>query len=206
MSYTLLRVDAQGVALWEYHLRRLALDPAGPARAALAAFARAAAPGVYALSVDGGGALHVEPRAGSRLRDGMPTRFAPSPVSGGRGARPKPPPGGPYDGVRLPGVATLLTSPDGRELYEACAAALVAWDGVDLVCVPPDRPRVWSTAEQAIREHLAPRVAPLAPGGLPLLLVNAVKGTCAVQGASQGFPEPARARIEGLLRALAGRP
>lgn len=206
MSYTLLRVDAEGVALWEYHLRRLALAPAGPAHAALLAFARAAAPGVFALSVDGGGALRVEPRTGSRLHEGMPMRFAPSPVAGGRGARPKPPPGGPYDDVRLPGVATLLTSPDGRELYEACAAALVAWDGAALVCVPPDRPRVWSTAEQAIREHLAPRVAPLAPGELPLLLVNAVKGTCAVQGASQGFPDAARARIDALLRSLAHRP
>lgn len=215
MPYTLLRVTERGVVLWDYHLRRLAL-PAGSAELeALRRFGREAAVGVWALTATPGRGLRAEPRAESQLRDGMPWRLEPSPAADLPGPFAKPAPPCLYDPVRREDVATLLTPPDGSEIYEACRAAVVAWDGEGLVCVPADRPRVWSTAEAAIREHLRCREAPIAPGAWPLLLVNAVKGTCAPGAAGQPnapaaaaspFPSAARAEIEALLAALARRP
>jgi hypothetical protein len=214
MPYTLLRVTERGVVLWDYHLRRLAL-PAGSAETeALRRFAREAASGVWAVRVAVGQGLQAEPRRGSQLRDGIPWRIAPSPAAGLPGPFPKPAAPNLYDPVRREDAATLLTSPDGSEIYEACRAAVVAWDGAGLVCVPRDRPRVWSTAEAAIREHLSCREAPLAPGAWPLLLANAVKGTCEpgaagqpdARAAAEPFPSAVRAEIEALFAALTRRP
>jgi hypothetical protein len=126
----------------------------------------------------------------------MPVRLAPSPVAAGRGWLRKPAPPSPYDGVRAAGVATLLLSSDGSEILEACVAAVLSWDGTDLACAPSDRPRVWSTAEAAVRDHMSVREAPIPVDGTDaLLLVNAVKGTCTV--VSPGRPEfPAKLRRE----------
>jgi hypothetical protein len=109
-----------------------------------------------------------------------------------------------YDAVRRPGVVSLLTDLEGIEVLEACVAAVIAWDGRHVVCVPADRPRVWSTAEAAIREHLSAREAPIrVADAWPLLLVNAVKGTCTLgEPAREPFPVAIRAQIEDLFESL----
>ncbi|MEK7667822.1 MAG: hypothetical protein AAB409_04165 [Gemmatimonadota bacterium] len=206
--YTLLLTTEDGVVLYDYHRRRL--NPGGMAEAdgAFARFARQAAPGVWAVWLDGAGAVRAEPRVGSRLRDGMPTRLALSPVADGAGPLPKPASPCPYDAVRTDGVATLLTSPDGTEIYEASVAAVLGWDGRWIVCVPAGRPRVWSTAEQAVREHLAVVEAPiLTASAAPLLLVNAVKGTSVIADAARAeYPPDVRAGIERLFVSLTALP
>ena len=208
MRYTLLRLTASGVVLSAYHRRRLGLDVALPhgradagAGAAFARFARDEEPGVFAAWVDEDGLLRTERRSDSVLHDDLPVRFVPSPLGDRRGPIPKPASPGPYDDVRLADCITLLTSRDGRELYEACRAAVLGWDGRRLVRPPADRPRVWSTAETAVAERLATRDAPLAvTDAMPLLLVNAVKGTCAVRTPGrEAFPADVRREIETVL-------
>lgn len=178
MSYTILRVAEGGVVFHEGHRRRI-----GPG---LDTWALHAEPGIYRITAD----LQAVRLPSSRLRDGMPVRFVPSPLTGGPISKPQPP--CVYDAVREPGVATLLTSPDGAEIWEACSAAVVAWDGTDLVLPPRDRPRVLSVSEAAIRAHLAHVEAPITRD-MALLLTNAV-GTFA----HGPFPAAVRARIEAL--------
>lgn len=207
MSYTLLRLTKDGVVLGGYHLQRLGLVAGTRAHAAFVKLAHDSAPGVWAVAVEGGEVV-AEPRGESRLSEGIATRFAVSPVANLSGAQPKPVPGGAYDAVRSTGVATLLTSANGKQVFEACVAAVVGWDGDRLVCVPDSRPRVWSCADQAIRDHLDPREAPLRVDSRePLLLVNAVKGTCApgLPGRAP-FPAAARASIDELLKSLTAWP
>jgi len=121
---------------------------------------------------------------------------------------PKPSSPSPYDAVREEGVATLLTSPDGAEIYEACSTAVLGWDGGRIVCVPAGRPRVWSTAEHAVREHLAVVEAPiLTASAAPLLLVNAVKGTSVIADRARAeYPPDVRAGIERLFASLTALP
>jgi len=206
VRYTTLRVIDEGVILYEAHAARLAPE-GGPARARFDAFAAGAAPGVFAL-LDDGERLDVRPRGGSSLVDGMPVRVVTSPVAGLRGPIPKPPPPGPYAAVRAPGVATLLASPDGAELWESCVAAIVGFDGRVLVVVPDDRPRVASLAEAAVRRALPHRVAPiLTSEDLPLLLVNAVKGACRVAAPDRRpFPDQLVREVDALIVATARRP
>lgn len=207
MRYSLVRVTSAGVVLCDYHARRFA--PYGEhARAAFLRFAAAAAPGIWAVSVDEGGALRTEARSRTRLFDDMPVRWRCSPVLDRTGRFPKPSSPSPYDAVRREGVATLLTSANGREVFEACSAAVLGWDGDRWVCPPADRPRVWSTAEQAVREHMSASEAPLAVvAPLPLLLVNAVKGACTIAAPDRDpLPPRAVAEIEHLFAALTLRP
>ncbi len=204
MSYTLLRIVPAGVVLWDCHLRRLAPDER--AEGALRRFGREAEAGVWAVTLTPGHDLVAARRAGSRLGDGMSVRTRVSPFAGGAGRFPKPRPPCAYDAVRAPGIATLLTSSDGAEIYEACSAAVLGWDGTGLVCAPADRPRVRSVAEEAIRDHLRVREEPLLPGRLPLLLVNAVVGTCSPATPGGAFPGAARQEIEGLFARLTVRP
>jgi hypothetical protein len=177
MTYTALRVVEAGVVLYEHHEHRLA--PAGVAVLdAYREFARTAAPGVYSLHVVEG-ALRITPRGESRLTDGMPVRYAVSPIAQLRGPLPKVVSPNGYDAVRVPGVATLLTSADGAEIYESCVAAVVAWNGRRLVLPPNDRPRVASVAEAALGAAADVIEAPLMTvSRWPLALVNAVKGLC----------------------------
>ena len=211
MAYTLLRLTPGGVVLCDYHLRRLGLggsDPADggdrPARAVFVRFAAEKSPGVWSVWVDEAGMLNTERRGETRLFDGMPAVYAPTPVGERRGTIPKPRSPGAYDVVRRDGQTTLLTSRDGREIYEACRAAVLGWDGARIVCVPDDRPRVWSTAETAVREHLSVREQPiLSDSAMPLLLVNAVKGTCGITVPGRdAFPDAARLDIERLFARL----
>ena len=205
MRYSLLRVTDDGVVLSALHERRLAPD-GGEDRAAFARFAAEAEPGVWAVRVEGG-ALRCERRGLSRLWDGMPARHAVSPCAGMRGTFPKPAPPCVYDGVRAEGVATLLTWTDEAEILESCSAAVLGWDGERFLCVPEDRPRVWSTAEQAVRAHLSFREERLAVGGdTPLLLVNAVKGPCTIAAPGRRpFPPQAIRDIEELFARLTER-
>jgi hypothetical protein len=205
VSYTTLRVDAAGVVLYEGHAARLA--PAGSgARAAFRRFAATAAPGVYAVRAAADGLL-VETLAGSRLADGQPVRFRVSPFAGRPGAFAKPGPPSPYDAVRLPGVATLLTSADGGEIYEGCVAAVLGWDGARLVRVPEDRPRVASLAESAVCSALPWTRAPLpVADALPLVLLNAVAGPCTVETGRPAVPAEVVARMLRVLEASARRP
>jgi hypothetical protein len=199
MRYTTLLVTDAGVVLFERHLQRLA--PEGAAAAlAFRRFAGSAAPGTYALRADGD-RLDVQLRPGSRLHDGMPARWRVSPVAHLRGLQPKAPSPCVYDPVREPGVATLLTTADGAEVLEACVAAVVGWDGSHLVLAPPDRPRVDSVSEQAIRAALPFVEAPLrADAALPLALVNAVKGPCTVALPGRPpFPELAASSLRALF-------
>ncbi|MCU0699373.1 MAG: hypothetical protein MUC96_22950 [Myxococcaceae bacterium] len=196
-GYTVLRVLAGG----RLPLRRLHAERLGPgADEALVHFARTASPGLYRATWSGS-ALTATPRGPSRLREGQPGRFVPSPFIGTVGRFPKPAPPSPYDAVRVEGVVSLLTSADGHELYEACVAGLVAWDG-GFVLSPENVPAVASVAERAIVERLAPRRATLrAESSWPLLLVNAAVGTCAPALPGRlPFPAEARARLDALLQ------
>jgi hypothetical protein len=202
MGYTLLKVTAAGIVLRDYHARRLTDSPAS--RAAWRHVAAAMTPGVWAVWTDADGRWHTEPRDGSRLYDGIVTRQLPSPIGPPAVVTPKPRPPCAYDAVRRNGMATLLTDPGGVEIYEACVAAVVGWDGHRIVSVPAGRPRVWSTAEWAVREHLAVREAPIRAGGdLSLLLLNAVKGCCELSAPGRPpFPAAVRREIEQLFDSL----
>jgi hypothetical protein len=205
LRYTTLRVTVAGVVLHDFHVERLA--PEGPAGlAAFARFARDATPGAYGVVV-AGDELRAERRAGSSLVEGMPVRFAVSPFTERRGAFPKPAPPSAYDDVRCPGIATLLTSADGNEIYESCVAAVLGWDGTRFVCVPEDRPRVASVAEAAVRAMLPFVRAPLRTDDrLPLILLNAVAGPCVVGTGRPPVPADAVMLLTQVMLRFTRRP
>lgn len=196
MSTTLLRLVPGGrIPLLQRHARRLgegALEP-------LRRFSDHSGPGVYRATWERE-RLTTEARPASRLFEGIPVRLEVSPFANARGRFPKPGPGSAYDGVRRSGVATLLTDVSGAELFEGCVAALVVWDGSTLVLPPLDVPGVDSLAEGAIAATLPHRRAPIpATGDWPLLLVNAVFGTCAPTTTRAPFPADLRQAIDALL-------
>lgn len=200
MSFTALRVVEAGVVLYEGHAARMQ-----SVRRDFDAFAQAAPPGLYVLRVIDG-RLDIEPRDRSRLRDGIALRRLVSPFAAQRGAFAKPMPPSPYASVRAEDVATLLTDPADAEVYESCAASVVAWDGASLVVVPDDRPRVASVAESALRGALPVREAPVAvAANWPLLLVNAMALACVPKQAG-AFPEAQRHAVNAALLATARRP
>jgi hypothetical protein len=150
--------------------------------------------------------IQATPPSASRLYDTMPVRSLPSPAIDRDGPFPKPRSPGLYGQVRMPAIATLLTSSNGSEIYESCSAAVVSWDGSSIVCVPQTRPRVWSTSEAAIRDHLPVRDAPISTRSDAILLVNAVKGTCALSDPhSRAFPPEVRREIDLLFSTLTKR-
>lgn len=203
MSYTTLRVIEQGIVLFEQHLRRIAPQP-GVVRDRFLAFAKGAYPGVYSVRVIDAD-LFVEWRAASRLVDGLPIRYAPSPYADRVGAFPKPPPPA-YSPVRAEGVVTLLTLEDGT-LAEADNAAIVSVREGRVVLVPEASPRVDSGAEREIERSFDVVRAPIrVDGDDPILLVNAVKLTCGVDAPGRReFPAEVRGRIEACLLATARR-
>lgn len=167
--------------------------------AAFRRFSADALPGVYALRWEPGG-LVVETRPASKLRDGIPVRYLPSPFASIRGRFPKPPPPA-YGEVRMPGVATLLTDPTGHEIYEACVATVIAWNGRSWVLSPADRPRVDSVAEAVLREALPVVEAPIpVDSDWPLALINAVVGACFLLCPGRlDMPSSAKAELEVAL-------
>ena len=142
-------------------------------------------------------------RNASKLVEGMPTRLMVSPFVGQRGRFAKPSPPNEYASVSVEGVSTLLTDAAGEELYETCVASLVAWDGASLVLAPEEVPAVESVAEAEVWAKLAPRRARLwVKSAWPLLLINAVAGTCAVDLPGRtAFPADQRARLDAVLNA-----
>lgn len=171
MSFTTLRVCARGVIFFEEHAHRL-----GPAyRSAFRRFAHNAAEGIYALRGVGGDELAVERRDGSRLlQPALEVKTAISPMLNHNAPFAKPPSPSPYDAVRSKTTVTLLTDAKGDEIYEACIAAVMAWDGDSLVLVPEDRPRVLSVAEAFVARNFSHRRAAIhAAGDWGLLLINA---------------------------------
>ena len=199
--YSVLRVDeAKQVPLLRRHARRL-----GVSQGVLSDFASAAAPGVYRVMWNGA-ALEHELRPASRLLEGMPTRLVVSPFAERQGRFAKPRPPSPYDAVRVAGVAPLLTSADGHELSESCAASLVAWDGSEVVLVPVNAPGVASLAEEAVAEGVAHRRAVLeVESQWPLLLINAVAGTCGIEvEGRRAFPDEVHERIQRVVTSQEG--
>ena len=94
------------------------------------------------------------------------------------------------------------------KILESCSAAVIGWDGRQLVLVPGDRPRVDSVTERALRERVEFATAPiLCRSQLPLALVNAVTGVClpAIAGRPE-FPGAVRDFILATLTATACRP
>lgn len=205
MKYTTLRVTDAGVVLYDFHVERLA--PEGPAGlAAFARFAREATPGIYGVAL-AGGELRAERRTGSQLVEGMPARLMVSPFAAQRGAFPKPGSPSAYDAVRLPGVATLLTSADGSEILESCVAAVLGWDGTHFVGVPEDLPRVASVAEAAVSATLPFVRLPLRiDDRLPLILLNAVAGPCTVSTGRSPVAADAVLLLTEVLRRSTRRP
>ena len=137
----------------------------------------------------------------------MPVRLAVSPFAAQQGAFRKPGPPSAYDGVRLPGVATLLTSADGSEIHESCVAAVLGWDGTHFVGVPEDLPRVASVAEAAVRATLPFVRSPLRTDDRrPLVLLNAVAGPCTVGTGRPPVPADAVALLTQVMQRFTRRP
>lgn len=193
-TYTVLRVTAPGIVpLQRRHIERLGHDCAD----AFATFAKGASAGIYRVWWDGA-SIAFESVPTSRLSEGMPVRFITSPFAGSVGAFRKRPAG--YETVRVPGVASLLTDASGALLHESCSASIVAWDGRSVVLVPDSTPRVASVAEAALAANEPVRRAPIeTTGDWPLLLCNAVVGTCAISSARPVFPRNVRTRLDAIL-------
>lgn len=203
-GYTVLRVTkSSAVPLFEGHVRRLGEESRGPLRH----FASQAQAGVYQVTWSGGQLLTTS-RPPSRLVEGMPTRLVVSPFAGQRGRFAKPAPPSAYDNVRVAGVASLLTDANGEEIYEGCVASVVAWDGAGLVLPVEEAPAVASVAEAEVAQRLAARRARIfVASEWPLLLINAVVGTCAVKVAGRAnFPAEARARVDAVLEPRSSQP
>lgn len=195
-AYTVLRITpAKEVPLRRRHAERLG----HAAEASFTSFLKSAAPGIHRVWWDGT-SLGSAAVAASRLFEGIPVRLLPSPFSRSVGAFPKPRAPSPYDGVRLANVATLLTNPGGTAIQEACSAGVIAWNGHSVVLVPEATPRVASLAEAALAAHEPVTRALIATdASWPLLLCNAVVGTCAITSARPPFPADVRARLDAIL-------
>jgi hypothetical protein len=203
--YTALLVTDRGVVLYAQHLARLA--PEGPAvLAAYRKFTQTASPGVYALCAESD-RLTVTLRPPSSLFDGMPARFLISPFFNQRSLFPKPTPPSLYDSVRLRGVASLLTSPDGSELYEESFSSIVVWDGSRLMTPPEDRPAVRSCALGALLAAGILGYESLAVhSNQPLALVNAVAGIVVPDlPGRDAFPPEIKARVADIFDRTCGR-
>ncbi|MEW5743399.1 MAG: hypothetical protein AB1938_31100 [Myxococcota bacterium] len=201
MGYTALKVSEAGVVLFDAHRRRLGVAW----ERAFDEFAARAEPGIYGLKgVDG--QLEVTRRDRSRLWSGIPVRYLPSPVVGRLGPQEKTPSPSAWDGVRQEGVATLLTSADGEELYESCAAAVLAWDGRELVATPEASPRVASITEPfLLARHAHRRAAIRRRDGWAVVLVNAVAGACVPKMDGAEFPAGLLEELNQLIAASARR-
>lgn len=193
-GYTVLRVTEQfTIPLLHRHATRLGDGALGALQHFISFVVE---PGVYRVTWDGR-QLSTLKLPGSRLVEGMATRVMASPFAEQSGRFPKQSSPSPYDAVRAEGVSTLLTDASGGEVFEACSAAVVAWNGSALVLPPEDRPAVASLAEAAIAAHEAVLRAPIRlTESWPLLLVNAVT-TCVPKGSA--FPVAIRERLAALL-------
>lgn len=193
-GYTVLRVTEQfTIPLLHRHAQRLGDEALGALQHFISFVVE---PGVYRVTWVGR-QLSTLKLPGSRLVEGMATRVMASPFNEKSGRFPKHGSPSPYDAVRAEGVSTVLTDAGGGEVFEACSAAVVAWNGSALVLPPEDRPAVASLAEAAIAKQEVVVRAPIRlADAWPLLLVNAVT-TCVPKGSS--FPPAIRERLAALL-------
>ncbi len=198
MDYTVLRVVEAGVVLRAGHRRRFGAH----AHAEFDAFALEARPGIYVVQwMDG--QLDVTVRDRPHLREGIALGRAVSPMVDGPVEKPAPPCA--YDSVRRNNQATLLVDAQGRVL-EACTAAVVGWDGTQLVAVPREAPRVISTSEEALLDAHPHRFAWFTPDvPIPLLLVNAVSGVVEPARAGPVMDAAVKAQLAATLAATTER-
>lgn len=194
--YSVIRVVDAHLPLFEEHVHRLG----EASRAPLRQFVSQAESGVYRVLWDGA-ELKTTRRADSRLKEGSPTRLMVSPFAGQRGRFAKPAPPSPYDSVREEGITSLLTDASGQELYEAGVASIVAWDGTSLVLPPEEVPAVASVAEARIASQFSSRRARImVESDWPLLLINAVVGTCELNiPGRRPFPTTLRIKLDDAL-------
>jgi hypothetical protein len=205
MSFTTLKVTDKGVLLFALHEERFH-NAGKEAIMAYHRFAAEAAPGIYNLYWDNK-KMHIKTRGESRLFDGMPVRFIISPLAHTHHRIEKPPSPSIYSGLIEPGIATLLTSAEGKEIYESCSAAVIAWDGKNILKVPRDRPGVKSTMLELL--NVLPHIKEqpiLRASDYPIALINAVKCTCIVSmEGRKPFPDDQLERIRALYLASARR-
>ena len=179
MSFTTLRVIDKGVLLYKQHEERFRND-GEQALQAYRKFAASAAPGIYNLWYHNQ-ALIIKKREKSRLFDNMPVRYCVSPIANLNRRIEKPAMPEVYGSVIKPGVATLLTSADGTEIFESCSAAVITWSGKNIIMAANNKPAVKSTMEELIKGHGYIIYEPiLVNSDYPILLLNAIKCTCTV--------------------------
>lgn len=205
MSFTTLKINDAGVLLYDKHEQRF-LNAGEDALKAYKQFAKDAKPGAYTLNWDGKNLL-IKVRGESTLFDGMPVRFMASPIANLNTRIDKPMPPSIYTNLVELTISTLLTSADGKEIYESCRASVIAWNGKNIVRVPNDRPAVNSTMEMLL--HEMPNVVEepiMKDSDYPIALVNAVKCTCtiAVEGRKE-FPKEQLEKIKEAYLASAKR-
>lgn len=205
MSFTTLKINDNGVLLYSLHEERFR-KAGNEAVQAYRKFATNAVPGVYNLYWDGKHLL-VKTREGSSLFDGMPVRYRVSPIANMKNRIDKPMPPSIYTGLVELNISTLLTSADGKEIFESCRASVVAWNGKNIIRVPDDRPAVMSTMEQLLSKVTNVMEEPIvADSDYPIALVNAVKCICTVsmEGRNE-FPAEQVRRIQEIYLATARR-
>ncbi len=203
MSYTTLSIDADGIALLDLHLERLAGD-SGRARdleKQLAALTDNARPAVYSARVIDTHLSLSSPRQ-SQLAETVSCRMAVSPFQQHGQPFAKPAPPSPYDSVRSSHALTLLTDPAQSEFYEACIAGLLAFSEGELIAVPLDRPRVDSLTEKHLEAHFhLVRRAILTDSEWPLAAFNAAVGVMPLQIEGRKlFPEDAIEAMQESFR------
>jgi hypothetical protein len=205
MSFTTLRVNENGVLLYSQHEQRFR-NAGEDAVRAYRQFAADATQGVYNLFWDGK-ILLVKERGESTLFDGMPVRFMVSPIANLKNRIDKPMPPSIYSNFVETNISTLLTSADGKEIFESCRASVIAWNGKNIIRVPDDRPAVRSTMERLLKEMPGVIEEPiLKDSAYPIALVNAVKCTCTltIEGRNE-FPVEELERIREVYMATAKR-
>ncbi len=205
MSFTTLKINDNGVLLYSQHEQRFRIA-GNDALKAYRQFAAEAAQGVYNLVWDGKNVL-VKVRDESTLFDGMPVRYMISPIAHLKNRIDKPMPPSIYSSFVELAISTLLTSSDGKEIYESCRASVIAWNGKNIIRVPDNRPAVKSTMEMFLKEMPNVIEEPiLKDSDYPIALVNAVKCTCtiSVEGRKE-FPAKQLEKIKEAYLASAKR-
>ena len=199
MTFTTLRKTAEGVLFLPQHLERLFAFTAR-AEFFVQQFKEQLARepvGIVSIAFDNS-QLTFTHRTASSLFEGIAMRKAVSPITGNQPI-PKSASPSEYDAFRVPEIATLLTDATGNEVYESSVSAILAWNGVSLVAVPDDRPRVQSIAEKEIAARIHVQRIPIVfDAHWPLLLVNAVG--CVEPRQAPAFPPALRTSIDAVYR------
>ncbi len=205
MSFTTLRINDDGVLLYALHEERFR-NSGEDAILSYRKFALEAKAGVYNLTWDGENLL-VKERGESNLFDGMPARYRVSPIAHLKNRIDKPAPPSIYSNLVEPTISTLLTSADGKEIYESCRASIISWNGKNIIRVPDNRPAVKSTMERLLKDMPDVIEEPiLVDSAYPITLINAVKCTCTISVEGRNpFPIEQLEKIKEAFLATAKR-